>query len=374
LRLRVLRALALLAPMLAGASGLGAQVAAPASEPPAQPAVSSLYWHGYRYGSEALFSPLTVLADKGFDIFQVFEEPDRDPRAVPWRARAAVLSGVFLHPAAAIERYPGWGPWLKTEVLPLSFGDDARWVPNYTEHLLGGGLTYRALTDWYRAHGAPVPALLAGTTTMAAAAVNEMLEYDERTPVPSSSVADLWIFDLGGVLLFSWDGPARWAQSTLHLTRWPTMASVVLPTGVIQNNGDYYVLKLPLPLEREQLLVRFGLAGQVGVVRKLGTERALSLALGLDTQQHRVDPATGQEYIDMKLGGGIYYDRNNSLLASASFSTAAQNRLSVNLYPGLIDRGPLKDVGLWLVAPAHQPVRIGVASRWLLGMGLGWAP
>ena len=42
----------------------------------------------------------------------------------------------------------------------------------------------------------------------------------------------------------------------------------------------------------------------------------------------------------MKLGGGIYYDRNNSLLASASFSTAAQDRFSVNLYPGLIERGP----------------------------------
>src|SRR6185503_9453640 len=116
----------------------------------------------------------------------------------------------------------------RTEVFPLSVGQ-AGWIVNWTEHFFGGGVTYRELADWYRQHGAPAPMVLAGTTTMVAAALNEILEHPDATEVSSSSVADLWIFDLGGILFFSWDPPARWAQRHLHATTWPQMGSITLP-------------------------------------------------------------------------------------------------------------------------------------------------
>jgi hypothetical protein len=286
--------------------------------------------------------------------------------------RSALIPSVLFHPLAAVDRYPGRRRWLTTEILPLSFGSEARWMPNYTEHFLGGGMTSRRLGEWYSAHGVPAPVLLGAATTLVAAAVNEVFEYDDGGPVPSSSVADLWFFDLGGVLFFTWDGPARWIQKNLQLSSWSTMGSLTLPNGEIQNNGDYFILKAPLPwLERERLLIRFGLTGQLGIAHQLDAERTLSIAFGADTHKRRIDPDTGQEYIDMRFGAGLYYDRNNSLLASVSTSFA-QNRVSVNLYPGLIDRAPFRDLGLWLVLPQDAPVRLGVASRYLLGAGLGF--
>jgi hypothetical protein len=334
---------------------------------------SSLYYHGYPYGTQALFNPLSLIVNRGYDIFQLGAAPTgRNPWKFPYRNGIEnVLVDAFLHPVAAIERHPGWSLWLRTEVFPLTIGQ-AGWIVNWTEHFVGGGVTHRELLDWYEQHGAPAPKLLAGTTTLVAAALNEILEHPDATEASSTSVADLWIFDLGGVLFFSWDPPARWMQRTLKMTSWPQMGSITLPNGEINNNGDYNVLKVPLPFENKELLVRFGLGVQFGLTQKLDAEHSFSAALGLDTRGRVVDAATGAESITMIYGGGLYYDRNNSLLASVTLS-AAVNRFAVNLYPGLLP-GPLGDVGLWLVFPIAGPVRFGLASRHLLGVGLGYAP
>ena len=115
--------------------------------------------------------------------------------------------------------------------------------------------------------------------------------------------------------------------------------------------------------------MRFGLGVQFGLTQKLDAEHSFSAALGLDTQGRVVDEATGAESITMIYGGGLYYDRNNSLLASLTLS-AAQNRVALNLYPGLFP-GPLEDIGLWMVFP-ESGIRFGLASRHLLGVGLGY--
>jgi hypothetical protein len=363
---------ALLCLATTGTRGLAAQSAgSPVDSAAARPDSSALYYHGHRYGSQALFSPLSVIVNRGYDIFQLGAAPSgRNPWKFPYRNGIEnVLLDAVLHPAAAIERYPGWSLWLRSEVFPLTIGQQG-WIVNWTEHFLGGGLTHRALAEWYEQHGAPAPMLLAGTTSMVAAALNEILEHPDATEASSTSVADLWIFDLGGVLFFSWDGPARWMQRTLKVTSWPQMGSITLPNGEIQNNGDYNVLKVPLPFEDKELLVRFGLGVQLGLTQKLDAEHSFSAALGLDTRGRTVDETTGAESITMIYGGGLYYDRNNSLLASVTLS-AAQNRVAVNLYPGLFS-GPLEDIGLWLVFPRGGTFRVGLASRYLLGVGLGW--
>jgi hypothetical protein len=337
----------------------------------ARPDTSTLYYHGYSYGTQALFSPLSVIVNRGYDIFQLGAAPTgRNPWKFPYRNGIEnVLVDAILHPTAAIERHPGWSSWLRTEIFPLTIGQ-AGWIVNWTEHFLGGGLTHRGLAEWYEQHGAPAPMLLAATTSMAVAALNEILEHPDATEASSTSVADLWIFDLGGVLFFSWDGPARWMQRKLKVTSWPQMGSITLPDGHIQNNGDYNVMKVPLPFENKQLLVRFGLGVQLGLTQKLDAEHSFSAALGLDTRGRAVDEATGAESITMIYGGGLYYDRNNSLLASVTLS-AAQNRVALNLYPGLFS-GPLEDIGLWVVFPQARSVRFGIASRHLLGVGLGY--
>jgi hypothetical protein len=130
---------------------LSALAAAGATAQPARPSaprqsVDSLLYQRLPYGSEALYSPLSVILNKGFDHFQA-RNARRDIWTFPYGAtyKGAILDAV-QHPIAAIERHPGWQQWLRTEVLPLSFNTrDAAWVVNYTEHLIAGGLTYRML-------------------------------------------------------------------------------------------------------------------------------------------------------------------------------------------------------------------------------------
>ena len=338
-----------------------------AMQPEPSPDTAAVFFQDLPYGSQALFNPLTVMLNKGYDIVQL-SSSSRFIWDFPYgNGLTNYFTDLVRHPVAAIERDPGWDEWLRTEILPLSVGD-ARWIVNWTEHFLGGGITHRGLTDWFKLRGLPIPKVLAGVTTMAASVLNEVVEHPDLTRASSSSVADLWLFDLGGVLLFSWDRPTRWAAKHLRLADWSNMASFTLPSLELENNGQYFVLKPPLPLENQRLFVRFGLGAQFGVTHALDAENSVSVALGLDTRGRTLD-AEGRETIDMLIGGGVYLDRNESLLASLTLS-AAQNRASLNLYPGIAS-GPLKNVGAWLLYTHDNELRVGLVHRQALGVGLG---
>ncbi len=98
------------------------------------------------YGSQSVFSPLTVIANKGFDHFQA-NNASRDLRRFDFGAMDVAVDAL-RNPVGAIEHYPGWSKWLRTEIFPLGFnGQDARWAVNYSEHMIAGGLTYRKLAE-----------------------------------------------------------------------------------------------------------------------------------------------------------------------------------------------------------------------------------
>ena len=69
-------------------------------------------------------------------------------------------------------------------------------------------------------------------------------------------------------------------------------------------------------------------------------------------------------------GVGIYWDRNNSLLLSATTSPA-ENVLSLNVYPGVLP-GLGKQLGLWAVRTRRDEWRFGVVHRQALGLGVGF--
>ena len=61
--------------------------------------------------------------------------------------------------------------------LPLAFTTaDARWFVNWTEHLVGGGPTYRMLDVWYSARGFPAPKVWAGIKASHALIPKSMFE------------------------------------------------------------------------------------------------------------------------------------------------------------------------------------------------------
>lgn len=323
------------------------------------------------YGSQGYFSPLTVLLNKGFDHFQV-TNARRDVWTFPYDRAFRIVFDAFVNPRRAIEHYPGWRRWWKMEVLPLSFSHgESRWFVNYTEHLFGGGVTYRMLDEWYRVRGVPAPRLLAAATTMAASMLNEGVENPDLPFASSSSVADLVFFDVGALLLYNWDPIVRFFGTTLQAADWSNMATFAWPNRELRNSGQYYILKPPLPWTEARLFLRGGMGVQGGLSRRVRGEHWLTLSLGADTETRYVSGVTHDEFIRLRFGGGVYWDRNNSLMASINVSPNA-DRAKVNVYPGVLP-GVGRDLGAWGAVTREGEIIAGVVSRRLLGLGAGYA-
>jgi hypothetical protein len=326
---------------------------------------------GVDYGSQALFSPLTVVLNKGFDHFQA-DNASREIWKLPiGRSLGGAPMDALRHPIRAIEHFPGWKKWFATEIFPFHFTvKDARWAVNYSEHFVAGGLTYRALAQWYDAHGFPAPRLFAGVTTFGSSMLNEAMEFIGSDSAASSTVADLYVFDLGGILLFNWDPIVRFFAGTWQAADWSTQASFTFPNGHLQNNGQYYITKLPLPKTESRLFFRFGMGVQAGLSRAVGAGNSVTLAAGVDTRERLVDPTTRDESILTNMSAGFYWDRNNSLLASLT-AGPTENQLVLNVYPGVLP-GAARGVGSWVVFTRDRQVLFGLTSGRALGTGLGY--
>jgi hypothetical protein len=327
------------------------------------------FYRGLTYGSESIVGPLDVLLNKGFDLAQVGNR-ERQIFDYPYATRH--VTDALLHPGKAIDRIGGWGYFLRTQVLPLTFSTQySKWAPNYFGHAITGGIVSRRLGEWFQAHGWPRPMLMGAAVTLAAAVLNEAYEHPGATRGSAGTVADLYIFDLGGVLLFSRDGIASFFSRRLNTTVWQSQASIAVPSGELVNNGNHMILKVPWGvIENTSLFFRTGLSGQLGLTLHRRGGLDVSAALGFEAGTMHIDDATGEETVDFVLTGGVFVDRDGSLLASAVASAVADRLLTLNVYPGVLGIAG-GSLGFWMVLPRSLKPRIGLSSRMTLGAGLG---
>src|SRR5204863_7671020 len=118
----------------------------------------------------------------------------------------------------------------------------------------------------------------------------------------AGGVADLDIFDVAAVVLFHWKQPAYFLSHTLQAADWSNQASLTFPNKQLQNNGQYFSLKIPGGLERTRPLVRGGMGAQSGISRRLADgEHHASVGLGGDTSVRDID-ASGHETVQFGLG------------------------------------------------------------------------
>jgi hypothetical protein len=155
----------------------------------------------------------------------------------------------------------------------------------------------------------------------------------------------------------------------LQAADWSSQASITLPNRQLQNNGQYYSLKIPVGLERTRLFVRGGMGAQLGISQKLDDEHHLSIGAGGDTEVRTIDKS-GHERVSFAPAAGVYWDRNNSLLVSVTTSPA-ENVLALNVYPGVLP-GIARHVGVWAVRTRDNAWRVGLVHREALGLGLGY--
>jgi hypothetical protein len=219
--------------------------------------------------------------------------------------------------------------------------EKAQYFPNYMLHLIGGGMESRKITEWYDAHGYPLPRILGALTTMSYHYINEIIEngdvvfYSNVDPIP-----DLLIFDPLGIILFNFDGVSEFFSDKLSLNDWSMQPAISFYPLTIRNVGQNFVMKYPLTSSgKTSLLYHFGNFGMLGLSFKTNDEEAISFGLGISSKRvYTVDTRNGSTTKSIVVGpiGGVYWDRNNSLLASFIVCDSFYDIVRLNIYPGIL--------------------------------------
>lgn len=350
--------------------GTLARAGEPLSSAPAPPPRYYFYDPTADYGVQALYSPLYVLVNRSFDIIQA-ETGRRQIFRYAWGPNLKNVADNVLHFPSRVSEY-GWGNFLKEEIFPLSFTTaSARWTPNYSLHLIGGGMTYRMLREWFDAKGVRAGWLWSSALVMATALLNEALENSGSTGRNTDCIADLVFFDIGGILLFSWDLIPELFSKVLHLADWSLQPSFTFPDGRLHNVGNYFAIRLEL-YDPVSLFTFFGNGTWFGLSWRVRGEDRVSLAGGFFNSRlvGVIEHKTQLNAIELTPAAGVFWDRNGTPLASLIFRDVFDQRFALNIYPGVILPGKWSP-GIWAIVARDGSFSFGASAGWALGLGTG---
>ncbi len=331
------------------------------------------FFHPYAYGSDALFNPVSLLATGGFDAFQFIADRSGRWSEVYWDKSTTNVWRSVTSSFPIINKF-GWSAFLRQEVLPLSFNmDDAQYPPNYALHLIGGGMTFRKISEWYDYNGFPAPYIFGAATRVAYEYINEAVENGPNTFPNEDCLPDMLIFQPAGMLLFSFDDVSEFFSSTLSLNDWSYPAALTFSPFAVRNAGQNYVMKLALNRERSMsLFVHFGDFAILGLSLKTSNEEAISFGAGVvTTGVIDLPERNGVRTNTIATGAmaGIYFDRNNSLLASAVYSQNIKSVFRLNIYPGVLSSSAVSP-GFFITLDHRGSMIAGLTAQ-ILPVGLG---
>jgi hypothetical protein len=300
------------------------------------------FYKGKNFGSEAMLNPASLILNSGFGILQ-YSNRSRDIFEVKYATGWKNVTYNLSHPFRAINDY-GWWNFLGNEFYPRDLNKkNGQYWPNYQNHLIGGGMDYVAMAEWYRYHRFDHPKLLAVVTMTVDHLLNEVVENNAFVGSNVDPIADLYFFDPLGIVLFSIDGVPKFFSETLNLSGWPTQPAFNPTAHTIENHGANYSVKWKLPFsERVSIFYYWGLTGLIGFSYKSDGENNISIGAGMRAKElvETGDQSNGRKLTaDLTWNVGIFYDKENSLLASILFSGISDYKIHMNIYPGIIRFG-----------------------------------
>jgi hypothetical protein len=325
---------------------------------------TNYFYTGKNYGSEATFNPVSVIINGGFDIFQV--ERNRDLRSVTFYAGLKNVYNNIIDPISPINHY-GWWNFIKDQVIPFSIDkSDAQYWPNYTLHLIGGGRTFAAMTEWYEYHNFPSPTLFSILTMASYHIVNEAVENESYQGYNVDPIADIYLFDIGGIVLFSFDGVKKFFAEEMNLADWSLQPSFTLRNSELHNVGQYFSIKWKFPFsDNWHLFYYFGTNGMGGLSYKYTDGTAISAGVGFSASDLIiVDEKTNKKSLNLDLTFGLFYDKNNSLLASLVYTKKSDYMLNLNVYPGVLKFGSFSPGFFTAYNPAGKLIW-GISASWM---------
>ncbi len=297
------------------------------------------FYRGLNYGSESLYNPLSFIINGGFDILQT-EDRTRNLERVAFATGVKNVTFNLSSPFKSIRAY-GVKEFFADEILPVSADKkNMQWLPNYELHLIGGGMEYRAMAEWYAAHGFDYPKTASLVTMAVQHFVNEVVENNNYLGRTVDPIADIYVFDPLGILLFSLDPVCEFFSRTLNLTDWSYQPAYNPTLGNLENAGQNFIIKYRFPFGRKYaLFYHFGMNGLLGLSYEFEQGKWFSVAGGLrNTEDVLVPEIAGarKQTAVLEWNAGFFYDRNNSLLFSLLVTGQRSYGIVANVYPGLV--------------------------------------
>jgi hypothetical protein len=321
-----------------------------ADEPPGEPL---LFYRPVDYGSESQFNPITSFINYALDPLQVPRSFDQNH----FGSRAERVWRNLTDPASAIRREGGFRHFINSQVFPVDFsniGDSIEIIPNYALHVIGGGMVYRKNAEWFRLHDYPYPRVFAATMVMASEFVHEVVE--KKSTADDDEIADFFIMRPLGIALFTWDPFARFASERLRLAEWPYQPMFSPRHGKFMNVGESWIVRPPLfRTEQHKPFLFYGMTTLLGGSHQLTATDSLSWGVGPAVR--KADPDDFQ----YRWGGGLFYDRNDSLLVSLMLNGTENLAARLNIYPGALAKKR------WFPG-----IYFGVGDRSEIAIGLTW--
>ncbi len=329
------------------------------------------FYHAYDYGSEAVYNPVNLILNCSYDVIQL-DNRSRNIFDYPYSKSAKNLWKNLKDPINVINKF-GWYEFIESEIFPFTLkSKKGQWWPNYQLHLIGGGMTYTALKEWYEYHGCEYPWIPSVVTTATYHILNELVENQDHVGRNVDPIADIYFFDILGIWLFSYDNVNKFFSEELNMADWSMQPSFVLPSGELHNNGQYFSVKWYLPFyDKAAIFYYFGMNALIGASYRLNEEYNISFGAGLRARNNFLVKEEGRQLsVSMVWNAGLFYDRNNSLLASLHLSGLTDNFVTLNIYPGVVKFGKFSP-GLWGAYRRGGNFIFGLTTVYTPGIGYG---
>ncbi|MDR0499583.1 MAG: hypothetical protein LBH03_07645 [Holophagales bacterium] len=317
-----------------------------------------LFYKGQPYGSESQFNPIYSFLNYTLDTLQVPKSFDDENLSKRWKEVQWNLS----HPRTAIQMEGGLAAFVNRQIFPYRFTEND-WIPNYSLHLLGGGMTWLKNAEWFESHGFPFPRLSAFVAITAAELFQEVVE--KKSTWHDDEIADVYLFRPAGILLFAWEPFARFAADTLQLQSWsyqPMYASGWERNngkrGRIVNAGENFIVR-PNMFKSDYVkpFVFFGMTNLFGLSHRANATDSISWGIGAAVLEAKPT--------EMRLSGGVFWDRDNSLLASLILNGTDNMAARLNIHPGTIFGKSAWSPGVYVgIGDKFKDVNFGVTIKY----------
>ena len=147
---------------------------------------------------------------------------------------------------------------------------------------------------------------------------------------------------------------------------WSLQPCITFRDSELHNVGQYFSIKWKLPFsDKLHLFYYFGTNGMGGLSYKYEDGTSLSFGVGFAASNlFIVDEKTNKKSLNLDINAGIFFDRNNSLLASLVYTRSSDYRLNLNVYPGVFKFGSFSP-GFFAACNPKGKLIFGISAIWM---------